>query len=73
METGAIDVIAFWDPARAGEACNAIALKLINGEEVGAGTDLGVEGYNNLTQDGRVLFGDAAVYLTVENLADFVF
>lgn len=73
MQTGAIDVIGFWDPARAGEACNVVALKLIQGEEVGEGTDLGVEGYNSLTQVDRVLFGNAAVYLTVDGLADYDF
>lgn len=73
METGAIDVIGFWDPAAAGKACNVIAQKIIAGEEVGEGTDLGVPGYESLIAVGNVLYGDAAVYVTFENLADYPF
>ena len=42
LTTGAIDAIGFWDPAVAGEACNKIALMVMNGEKVGDGTDLGL-------------------------------
>lgn len=73
LETGAIDVIGFWDPAVAGKACNKIAMMHINGETVGEGTDLGIEGYNSLKAVGNVLYGDAAVYVTKENAADYPF
>ena len=45
LTTGAIDAIGFWDPAVAGDACNQIALMVKNGEKIGDGTDLGIDGY----------------------------
>jgi simple sugar transport system substrate-binding protein len=73
LETGAVDLISFWDPAVAGEACNKMALMKINGEEVKAGTDLGLPGYNNLTGDGKVLYGQAWVDVTNENKGEYPF
>lgn len=73
LETGAIDLISFWDPAVAGEACNQIALRLVNGEETKAGDDLGLEGYGSLTGEGKVLYGQAWVDVTKENMADYPF
>lgn len=77
MKTGAVDVIGFWDPAMAGKACNEIALRMINGEEIGEGTDLGIEGYNSLIvpfpDKPNVLYGDAAVYMTVDQLDQYNF
>ncbi len=73
LYSGAIDAIGFWDPAVAGAACNQIALMTIQGEEVGVGTDLGIPGYENLTGEGNVLYGDAAVYVDDTNAADYPF
>lgn len=73
LTTGAIDAIGFWDPAVAGAACNKLAQMVINGEEIGEGTDLGIEGYTNLTAIGNVLYGDAAVYVDAETAADYPF
>ncbi|HMR64114.1 MAG TPA: autoinducer 2 ABC transporter substrate-binding protein [Anaerolineae bacterium] len=71
--SGAIDAIGFWDPAVAGAACNQIALDMKNGKEVGVGADLGIEGYNALIGEGKVLYGDAAVYVDDTNAADYPF
>ena len=71
METGAVDGIYFWDPKLAGIAMNKLAEMLLKGEEVGDGLDLGVEGYTSLQQDGKVLYGDASVKVTAENMADY--
>ncbi|MCB9137425.1 MAG: autoinducer 2 ABC transporter substrate-binding protein [Caldilineaceae bacterium] len=73
FDNGAIDAIGFWDPAVAGAACNQIAKILVEGGEVGAGTDLGIDGYNNLIADGNVLYGDAAVYVDAETAGDYPF
>lgn len=32
LETGAVDLVSFWDPALAGYACNMIALQILEGE-----------------------------------------
>jgi simple sugar transport system substrate-binding protein len=73
LTTGAIDVIGFWDPAVAGAACNKLAEMQLAGEEIGEGTNLGIEGYESLIADGNVLYGDAAVYVTAEDAADYPF
>ncbi len=73
-KTGAVDAIGFWDPAVAGAACNQIALMIINGEKIGDGTDLGIEGYRSLKLVGKnVLYGDAAVYVDATNAKDYPF
>lgn len=71
--SGAIDAIGFWDPAVAGAACNQMALMKIKGEEVGVGADLGIDGYKKLTGEGKVLYGDAAVYVDESNAKDYPF
>jgi simple sugar transport system substrate-binding protein len=71
--SGAIDAIGFWDPAVAGAACNRIAQMLLAGETVGEGTDLGIDGYNNLIAVGNVLYGDAAVYVDASNADQYPF
>lgn len=74
VETGAVDLISFWDPAMAGYACNQLALMKINGEEPTEGMDLGLDGYNSITSaDGKVWYGQAWVDVTTDNLADWDF
>ena len=73
LTTGAIDAIGFWDPAVAGEACNKIAQMHMAGETIGEGTDLGIDGYNNLRAVGNVLFGNAQVYVDAETAGDYPF
>jgi simple sugar transport system substrate-binding protein len=45
---GSVDRISLWDPALAGEAQDVLALRLLRGEPVGPGLDLGLPGYRNL-------------------------
>jgi simple sugar transport system substrate-binding protein len=73
LETGAVDLISFWDPALAGYACNQIALMVLKGETPAAGIDLGLEGYSDLILDGKVFYGQAWVDVTADNLADWDF
>lgn len=64
LEAGSIDKIFFWDPALAGAAQLAVAKILSDGGTIEAGTDLGVEGYNNLQpMEGydNVWVGDASI------------
>lgn len=73
LETGAVDMISFWDPALAGYAMNKLAVMLIDGQPVTDGMDLGVEGYNKLALDGKVLYGQAWVDVTKKNMAEYPF
>lgn len=73
IETGAVDGIGFWDPAVAGYAMNKLAVMVMNGEEVKDGMDLGLEGYNAVTLDGKVIYGQAWVNVNKDNMADYPF
>lgn len=70
VKDGTIDMISFWDPALAGKAMIQLAIKVLDGEEVTTGCDLGVEGYDNLTLDGNVLYGQAWIDVTKDNVDD---
>ncbi len=67
------DVIAtfsVWDPAKAGQAMIELALKKLKGEEP---TGLNVEGYETLTPDGTVLYGNARVDIDKSNMDQYNF
>ncbi len=70
VREGTIDTISFWDPAQAGKAMIVLAQKLLAGETIESGLDLGIEGYTNLTLDGKVLTGEAWVDVTIDNVDD---
>lgn len=73
LETGAVDMISFWDPALAGYAMNRLAVMVLEGEEIVEGMDLGLEGYESIEMDGKVLYGQAWVEVTAENAGDYPF
>lgn len=74
LENGSIDAITFWDPADAGEAMNALAVLIIDGEEITDGMDLGVAGYESITIDGKVIYGNEAwITVTADNVGDYDF
>lgn len=66
--TGAVDLLSVWDPVDAGYAMNRLALMILEGEEIKDGVDLGVPGFNNVKVDGTVVYGEAWVDTTVENM-----
>lgn len=73
LETGAVDMISFWDPSLAGYVMNKLAVMLLEGEEVTDGMDLGSPGYENVSLDGKVIYGQAWVDVTKDNAADYPF
>ncbi|TKT74688.1 autoinducer 2 ABC transporter substrate-binding protein [Aquamicrobium sp. LC103] len=73
LETGEIKMISFWDPAKAGIAMNKVAAMAIEGKEVTDGMDLGVEGYNSVKLDGKVIYGQAWVDVTKDNMDEYDF
>jgi simple sugar transport system substrate-binding protein len=73
LESGAVDSISFWDPKLAGKAMCMIAVRLLNGETVNEGDDLGIEGYNAVTVKDDVIFGAAWVDVTKDNMGDYNF
>lgn len=74
IDSGAIDLISFWDPADAGYAMNALASLVLEGTEIEEGMDLGVPGYGSITIDGKVVYGDNAwITVTAENVDEYDF
>lgn len=73
LETGAVDMIAFWDPSLAGYVMNELAVMLLEGKEPTDGMDLGITGYENVSIDGKVIYGQAWVDVTKDNAADYPF
>jgi simple sugar transport system substrate-binding protein len=76
IESGAAISLHFWVPADAAYATAMAAYKTLKGESVGAGTDLGVKGYNNVTVQNNaagvpVLYGAAWVDVNKGNLGEW--
>lgn len=73
LETGAVDGIGFWDPSVAGYAMNKLAQMVIDGQKVTDGMNLGLQGYENVKLDGKVIYGQAWVNVNKGNMADYPF
>ncbi|TCT27907.1 substrate-binding domain-containing protein [Martelella mediterranea] len=78
LESGAITAIGFWDPMKAGMAMNAAAQKLLAGEEIVDGMDLGVDGYHSITVtkgagDGLLAIGNGMVLADKDTYKDVYF
>jgi simple sugar transport system substrate-binding protein len=78
LKTGAVDLAMAWDPATAGYACNMVAYKIIQGEEITEGMDLEVPGYESITiRDGPngvpVIYGSAWIKMDAENMDEYPF
>jgi len=73
LESGAVKAINFWDPADAGYLMQKIAVMLLKGEPITDGMDLGIPGYNKVKLDGKVIYGQAWVDVTKDNMAKYPF
>ncbi len=73
LESGTIDMISFWDPAKAGIVMNKLAAMAIDGTPVTDGMDLGVEGYDKVQLKDKVVYGQAWVDVTKDNMGDYDF
>jgi len=73
VESGTINMISFWDPAKAGIVMNKLAVMAIEGEEVSDGMDLGVEGYQSVKLENKVVYGQAWIDVTKDNINDYNF
>lgn len=67
-ESGTIVYGAFWYPGAAQYACYEAGKRVLAGETVKTGDDLGVEGYHEITVDGKNIYGSAWLDVTLENL-----
>lgn len=78
LKTGAVDLAMAWDPATAGYACNVVALKVLNGEEITDGMDLGVPGYEQIklvtgVNGVPVIYGAAWIKMDADNMDNYPF
>lgn len=77
LKNGDVSYIQFWDPADAGYAMNELAVLALSGkrDEIKAGMDLGIPGYNSLTAPGpqNVFYGSGWVGVTKDNMDKYPF
>ncbi|MEM9424524.1 MAG: autoinducer 2 ABC transporter substrate-binding protein, partial [Spirochaetota bacterium] len=76
LKSGAVDKIAFWDPALAAYAMNRVAVMILDGKELSDGMSLDVEGYKSLNQDPtkkNLFFANAWVFVDTDNVDDYQF
>jgi len=78
LATGAVDLAMCWDPATAGYAANVVAYKLLKGETIEEGMDLGVPGYTNIhiveNEHGvPVIYGQGWILIDADNMDEYQF
>ena len=76
LKSGVIKSLTLWDPAVAGQAMIALAVKVLNKETISGPVDLGVEGYTAMNfREGSstVLEGQGWITITAENVDSFGF
>lgn len=76
VKAGTINKLLLWDPKDAGYAMVSIAAKILAGEEVGEGTDLGVKGYESvklIKGANKTLIGNAPLEISKDNIDDYDF
>ena len=76
LESGTLQYITLWDPKDAGYAMCALAAKILRGEEIGNGLDLGLPGYDNMNfapGSDKVLIGSGWIVMDKNNMNDYNF
>ena len=73
IDNGTIKSVAVWDPGMSAKAQLNAGLKLFRGETIETGSDLGVEGYNDVTVDGKQVIGHGDVAINADNVHDYDF
>ncbi|MBI9108688.1 MAG: autoinducer 2 ABC transporter substrate-binding protein [Spirochaetales bacterium] len=76
LESGVVKSLTLWDPALAGKAMVALAVKVLEGAEVSGTVDIGVDGYTNMKfkpGSKTVLEGEGWIVINADNVYDFGF
>ena len=76
LKSGVLKSLTLWDPALAGQAMIALAVKVLNGEKIEGTIDLGVEGYTAMEfrpSSSTVLEGQGWITINAENVDSFGF
>lgn len=72
LESGVLKKSITWDPSNAAYACCSTAYKLLKGEEITEGTDLGA-GYSSIKLNGNVIIGKDINEFTIDNYEESYF
>lgn len=72
VEDGTIQSFSVWDPATAGQAMINMAIAALDGD-VKDGMNLGIDGYEKITDKDGVYYGNARIDVTKDNMADYNF
>ena len=73
LKSGVLQAVGLWDPAVTAKVMLNLAVKMHAGEEVKAGMDLGMPGYDAVAIEGKVIIGDGALAITADNVDSFTF
>ena len=74
IENGSLKAAICWDPAGAAYAMCTLATKILNGEEITDGVDLGYQGYDQMKLvNGNQLYGAGWITETKENVGEYNF
>ena len=75
LTDGSMGAALCWDPADAGYVMNKLAQMILEGREseIVTGLDLGLEGYNSLTVNGKYLNGAGWIVINKDNMIDYNF
>lgn len=76
LKNGTLHAITLWDSAKAGEAMCALAVKVLDGEKIVNGANLGVEGFESIQFEpgsDKVLLGNGWIMITAKDVDDYDF
>jgi simple sugar transport system substrate-binding protein len=76
VKDGTLSYITLWDSSLSGAAMCALAAKILDGEEIGDGTNLGVQGYENLKvspDNPKILLGAGWIVIDSATIDDYDF
>lgn len=75
VESGTMKNFTLWDPAESVYAMCSLAVKMLDGEKIVEGINLGIDGYDSMTFDetGKVLMGSGWLALDKETMYDYDF
>lgn len=76
LKDGYVAALTLWDPADAGYAMCSLAVKVLNGDKIENGLNLGLTGYedcNFVEGSDRVIEGQGWITITAENVDSFGF
>ena len=73
LKSGILQAVGLWDPAVTAKVMLNLAVKMYNKEEIKAGMDLGMPGYDAVAIEGKVIIGDGALAITADNDDSFTY